>query len=342
MRGSTSKKVVVGLSKKTREQQRMGEGLRAKTMKRIRAMLGPETTDSARIVPRHPSPVFDCLANALIAFSFDLVKIVLGYYEHPCADTHTKAPLLLGTLPPSRVHFHGYLRALACSPNNTLWLVDSKGVLLLHPNGTVLRSTALGDIDASHLAFANCGDAYITLPDTKRIAVCQEDGQIKRLMDCQEEPWFIANKDDRLFVVDKYNRLQVCSLDNESIWTWQPPFRGVRSLAMNSHGELAICVLDSRLICQVQVWNTKGLLLRQLTAENTGTSWPCDLAVDREGNWLVCYTPPRVKVFRRDGTLLTEFGTPKDLGSPQAICVDLEGRIIVGDRGCELRVFGFM
>jgi hypothetical protein len=55
--------------------------------------------------------------------------------------------------------------------------------------------------------------------------------------------------------------------------------------------------------------------------------------VDGEDNILVCgYSSKCVKVFRKSGELMRTIGEGV-LTGPVGICIDFEGRVIVGDQG---------
>lgn len=79
---------------------------------------------------------------------------------------------------------------------------------------------------------------------------------------------------------------------------------------------------------------------------------PEQIALDREGNILVADTDNRrVQIFKQDGTFITVFNTNIDEhthesggytgGWPRCVCVDADGRILVGDSNCVIRVFAF-
>lgn len=70
------------------------------------------------------------------------------------------------------------------------------------------------------------------------------------------------------------------------------------------------------------------------------------IAADRAGNWLVIETGAhRVSVFAADGSFITAFGEkgrgPGQLKMPLSVCVDNDGRILVGDYCYRVQVFGF-
>lgn len=76
---------------------------------------------------------------------------------------------------------------------------------------------------------------------------------------------------------------------------------------------------------------------------------PRGIAVDAAGNWLVCTERDHcVQIFSADGCFITAFGEPAVsesdhdvvLDSAHSICVDDDGRVLVGSRCC-VKVFGF-
>lgn len=76
--------------------------------------------------------------------------------------------------------------------------------------------------------------------------------------------------------------------------------------------------------------------------------YPHGLVTDADGNWLVCdYSNHRVQVFSPAGAFITTFGERQGgLGlisfvCPRCVCVDHEGRILVGDCSPRVQVFGF-
>ena len=103
------------------------------------------------------------------------------------------------------------------------------------------------------------------------------------------------------------------------------------------------CVCD---VCH-QLFDSKGSVLREFgRSEFVNGDAPRVVAVDRSGNWFVSQIlHERVLVFAADGSYITAFGQygTEDgccIG-PRVMCIDCEGRILVGDHTPRIQVFGF-
>lgn len=69
-----------------------------------------------------------------------------------------------------------------------------------------------------------------------------------------------------------------------------------------------------------------------------------NLAFDRHCNILLPHRDHKLQIFRPDFTLLTTMGDGRASGplcNALSVCVDLEGRILVGDSQCRIQVFAF-
>lgn len=100
----------------------------------------------------------------------------------------------------------------------------------------------------------------------------------------------------------------------------------------------------SLLLSVLQIFTIEGKFLRKLATSQLHC--PVGVAFDAAANALVTsFHNHRVLVFHKDGTLLTSFGehgtSPGQFVNPYGICVDGDGRILVGARDCPVQAFGF-
>lgn len=99
----------------------------------------------------------------------------------------------------------------------------------------------------------------------------------------------------------------------------------------------------SHFVC-CQLFDLDGKFLRSVTHSEQFNAH--SITCDHADNWLLTdCTSHRVLCFTRDGTFITAFsrspGGPAFFSYPYAICVDIEGRVFVGDSSNRVQVFTF-
>lgn len=76
------------------------------------------------LIPGSCRAIFEPLADALLVFSLDLVKIVFGYLVcgPATADAKPKLLLTIESKGDAEKLFKGYCYGVACSPDNKIWV----------------------------------------------------------------------------------------------------------------------------------------------------------------------------------------------------------------------------
>lgn len=93
----------------------------------------------------------------------------------------------------------------------------------------------------------------------------------------------------------------------------------------------------------LQVFDRSGRRLRKFGSRGTGPGQfqqPEHIALHHDGSLLVADADnKRMQCFKPDSTFITQFGGVS--GFPRSVCVDTEGRILVGDSNSGVFVFVF-
>lgn len=93
----------------------------------------------------------------------------------------------------------------------------------------------------------------------------------------------------------------------------------------------------------MQVFDQQGRVVRQWGKQGSAPGefhYPENVAFDFSGQILISdQCNHRVQVFKADGTFITAFGQQSShLESPRCVCVDSEGRVLVGDESSDHKV----
>lgn len=97
----------------------------------------------------------------------------------------------------------------------------------------------------------------------------------------------------------------------------------------------------------LQVFDRSGRRQRKFGSRGTGPGQflqPEHIALHHDGSLLVVDTDNRrIQCFQADSTFITQFGGFGSglFGFPRSVCVDNEGRILVGDSNSGVFVFAF-
>lgn len=97
-----------------------------------------------------------------------------------------------------------------------------------------------------------------------------------------------------------------------------------------------------------QVFSNDGKFLRKFAQGKNGARFdmPYDVAFDRADNIIVCdYNGMRVSVHSSDGSFITSFDHDScvipTVAKPCSVCVDNDGRLVIGYSNCLVRVLAF-
>jgi DNA-binding beta-propeller fold protein YncE len=153
---------------------------------------------------------------------------------------------------------------------------------------------------------------------------------------------------DRLYVADLTDRIQVFDRDGRYLRGWRTPdfnVDGPSGLTIDRLGRLLVA--DTHFY-RVLVYSQEGELLFQIGDGVQGTTpgrfgYPTDVVIDREGNFYVSEygENDRIQVFSPEGKWLRQWGghgsAPGEFLRPRALAIDDEDRIYVAD-SCNHRI----
>ena len=154
--------------------------------------------------------------------------------------------------------------------------------------------------------------------------------------------------EDRLYLADLTDRIQVFDRDGNYLRGWRTPdlnVDGPSGLTIDRRGRLLVA--DTHFY-RVLVYDQSGELLFQIGDGVQGTTpgrfgYPTDVVVDRAGNFYVSEygENDRIQVFSPDGVWLRQWGghgyEPGEFLRPRALAIDEEDRIYVAD-SCNHRI----
>lgn len=160
----------------------------------------------------------------------------------------------------------------------------------------------------------------------------------------------VAAIDDqnRLYVTDLTDRIQVFSRDGEFLYGWRTPdfnVDGPSGLTVDRFGRLLVA--DTHFY-RVLVYSGSGDLLFQIGDGVQGTrpgrfGYPTDVVIDKAGNFYVSEygENDRIQVFSPEGKWLRQWGghgtDPGQFLRPRALAIDESDRIYVAD-SCNHRI----
>jgi DNA-binding beta-propeller fold protein YncE len=148
--------------------------------------------------------------------------------------------------------------------------------------------------------------------------------------------------DDRLYMADLTDRIQVFDRDGQFIRSWSTPdfnVDGPSGLTVDRHGRLLVA--DTHFY-RVLVYDRDGKILLQLGDGVQGSTpgrfgYPTDVVIDKAGNFYVSEygENDRIQVFSPEGKWLRQWGGHGyELGEflrPRAMAIDDEDHIYVAD-----------
>lgn len=154
--------------------------------------------------------------------------------------------------------------------------------------------------------------------------------------------------DDRLYIADLTDRIQVFDRDGKFLRAWRMPglnVDGPSGLTVDRHER--VLVADTHFY-RVMIYDRQGRLLRQIGDGVQGTEpgrfgYPTDVVIDRAGNFYVSEygENDRIQVFSPKGKWLRQWGghgyEPGQFLRPRALAIDDEDRIYVAD-SCNHRI----
>jgi DNA-binding beta-propeller fold protein YncE len=154
--------------------------------------------------------------------------------------------------------------------------------------------------------------------------------------------------DDRLYLADLTDRVQVFDRDGEFLRAWRMPglnVDGPSGLTVDRLGR--VLVADTHFY-RVMVYDRQGNLLRQIGDGIQGTEpgrfgYPTDAVIDRAGNFYVAEygDNDRIQVFSPEGKWLRQWGghgfEPGEFLRPRALAIDEEDHLYVAD-SCNHRI----
>ena len=148
--------------------------------------------------------------------------------------------------------------------------------------------------------------------------------------------------DDRLYLADLTDRIQVFDRDGKFLRSWRTPefnVDGPNGLTVDARGR--VLVADTHFY-RVLVYSPEGKILLQVGDGVQGTTpgrfgYPTDVVTDKAGNFYVSEygENDRIQVFSPEGKWLRQWGgqgyAPGELLKPRALAIDDRERIYVAD-----------
>lgn len=156
------------------------------------------------------------------------------------------------------------------------------------------------------------------------------------------------DQEDRLYIADLTDRIQVFDRDGHYLRGWRTPalnVDGPSGLTIDRWGR--VLVADTHFY-RVLVYDQAGKLLFQIGDGVQGTTpgrfgYPCDVVTDRAGNFYVAEygENDRIQVFSPEGKWLRQWGghgtAPGEFLRPRALAIDEQDRLYVAD-SCNHRI----
>jgi DNA-binding beta-propeller fold protein YncE len=154
--------------------------------------------------------------------------------------------------------------------------------------------------------------------------------------------------ENRLFLADLTDRIQVFDRDGKYLWGWRTPefnVDGPSGLTVDRYGRLLVA--DTHFY-RVLVYSADGRILFQIGDGVQGSTpgrfgYPTDVVIDHAGNFYVSEygENDRIQVFSPDGKWLRQWGghgyEPGEFLKPRALAIDEHDRLFVAD-SCNHRI----
>jgi len=269
-----------------------------------------------------------------------------------------------------------FLSALPCAglegPYSEIYGVCSDGhsatLVVDYEDGRVYKFDLTGhelarwDSPGAHgVAVAPTGEVYVSDNVSSLIDVYTESGSLLRQFGQSGGPlgglyaptYLCVTPEGTLLVSDsQHHRVMEFDTRGNALRAWGGPgsapgqFAGPRGIAMNSAEEILVCDEANR---RVQVFSRMGVFLRQWPVLGSFTDSfapaPRGIAVDDLGRIQVTdRLNARVRVYEPDGSPMGTWGgyglDPGQLLGPNAVVIDDQHRIYVGESNCHVQVFG--
>ena len=154
--------------------------------------------------------------------------------------------------------------------------------------------------------------------------------------------------DDRLYIADLTDRIQVFDRDGNYLHGWRTPALNVDGPSGLTVDRLGWLLVADTHFYRVLVYSREGKLLQQIGDGVQGATpgrfgYPTDVVTDRSGNFYVSDygETDRIQVFSPGGKWLRQWGghgsAPGEFLRPQALAIDEDDHIYVAD-SCNNRI----
>ena len=245
-------------------------------------------------------------------------------------------------------------RAVTTSPDDTLYLLDNAGrVLVFDHNGDPIRQWDMPESDVGNPeGICVLANGHIAVADTHyhRVVVFDASGHVLKMIGQEGQadgdfywPVAVVEDDQGNRFVSEYggsNRVQKFDSDWQHVLT----FGGIGDRPGEFQRPSGMAWHDGRLYIvdafndRIQVFDGRGRFLEILGTqdETSRLHYPYDIALGpRQDLWVVEYGAGRISRFNLEGDLLGRFGStgsgPNQFGTPWGLAVDSSRRVWVAD-----------
>lgn len=245
-------------------------------------------------------------------------------------------------------------RAVTTSPDDTLYLLDNAGrVLVFDRNGDPIRQWNMPESDVGNPeGICVLANGHIAVADTHyhRVVVFDASGHVLKMIGQEGQAdgdfyWPVAVVEDdqgNRFVSEYGGSNRVQKFDGD--WQHMLTFGGIGDRPGEFQRPSGMAWHDGRLYIvdafndRIQVFDGQGRFLEILGTqdETSRLHYPYDIALGpRQELWVVEYGAGRISRFNLEGDLLGRFGStgsgPNQFGTPWGLAVDSSRRVWVAD-----------
>ncbi len=245
-------------------------------------------------------------------------------------------------------------RAVTTSPDDTLYLLDNAGrVLVFDRKGDPIRQWNMPESDIGNPeGICVLANGHIAVADTHyhRVVVFDASGHVLKMIGQEGQAdgdfyWPVAVVEDdqgNRFVSEYGGSNRVQKFDGD--WRHMLTFGGIGDRPGEFQRPSGMAWHDGRLYIvdafndRIQVFNGQGRFLDILGTkdETSRLHYPYDIALGpRQELWVVEYGAGRISRFNLEGNLLGRFGStgsgPNQFGTPWGLAVDSNRRVWVAD-----------
>ncbi len=245
-------------------------------------------------------------------------------------------------------------RAVTTSPDDTLYLLDNAGrVLVFNRNGDPIRQWNMPESDIGNPeGICVLANGHIAVADTHyhRVVVFDASGHVLKMIGQEGQAdgdfyWPVAVVEDdqgNRFVSEYGGSNRVQKFDGD--WQHMLTFGGIGDRPGEFQRPSGMAWHDGRLYIvdafndRIQVFDGQGRFLDILGTkdETSRLHYPYDIALGpRQELWVVEYGAGRISRFNLEGDLLGRFGStgsgPNQFGTPWGLAVDSNRRVWVAD-----------